>query len=50
MFKLRLFSLSRRGFVKIVNEIPFLLRVILYFTVSFPLDKLCSVETDSIAS
>lgn len=40
MLKSRLFSLFRSGFVKIVNETPFLLRVILYFTVSFPLDKL----------
>ena len=40
MFKSRLFSLFRRGFVKVVNEIHFLLRIILYFTVRFLLDKL----------
>lgn len=50
MFKSRLFSLFKRGFVKVVNEIPFLLRVILYFTLSFPLDELSPVQRDIIAS
>lgn len=50
MFKSRVFALFTRGFVKIFKETPFLLRVILYFTVRFSLDKLSSVQTDSIAS
>lgn len=50
MFKSRVLALFRRGFLKIFKENPVLLSVILYFTVRFSLDKLNSVQIDSIAS
>lgn len=39
MFKSRVFTLFRRGFVKIFKEITALLRVTLCFTVRFSLHK-----------